>query len=76
VIHNSHDTAEDTFCQVWLSAIKANCFILLSEDLQRGQHMHDLAIINPFQRDPGTADFTDWKNREKIPEGEFLSDED
>ncbi len=35
------------------AAIKANCSILLSEDQQHGQQIHDLTIINPFQQDAG-----------------------
>jgi predicted nucleic acid-binding protein len=35
------------------AAIKANCSILLSEDFQHGQQIHDLTIINPFQQDAG-----------------------
>jgi predicted nucleic acid-binding protein len=35
------------------AAIKANCSILLSEDLQHGQQIHDLTIINPFEQDAG-----------------------
>lgn len=29
-------------------AVKAHCSILLTEDLQHGQQIHDLTILNPF----------------------------
>jgi len=33
------------------AAVEADCSILLTEDLQHGQRIHDLTILNPFQPD-------------------------
>jgi len=58
IIENSW-TIQDMYQFSWwdslivAAAIKANCSILLSEDLQHGQQIQDLTIINPFQRDAG-----------------------
>ncbi|MDT8379194.1 MAG: PIN domain-containing protein [Desulfotignum sp.] len=58
IIKNSW-SIQDTYQFSWwdslivAAAIKANCSILLSEDFQHGQEIHDLTIINPFQQDAG-----------------------
>ena len=58
IIENSW-LIQDTYQFSWwdslivAAALKANCSILLSEDLQHGRHIQDLTIIDPFQSDAG-----------------------
>lgn len=54
-------TIQDRFgLSFWDSVVVASarigrCRILLTEDLQDGQHLDGLLVVNPFRHDPGEA---------------------
>ncbi len=42
-------------CLILAAALKQNCQYVLSEDMQHGQHIEGLEIINPFKKKPGAC---------------------